>query len=109
MISFCLKASMEMERTKETWTPRPRCVPAHVRQMNVENLGDAYTNIIGQLGGRAATPAERWTGLGSILPTGAMALHSRSTCHCLHPPSFGFVEAAKVPVSPWTAQGGGYE
>jgi hypothetical protein len=78
-------------------------VPAHVRQINVENLGDAYANIISQLGGRAATPAERWTGLGSISPTEAMALHSRSTCHCLRLPSSGFVEAAKVPVSPGTA------
>ena len=31
-----------MERTKEMCTPRPRCVPAHVRQMKVENLGEAF-------------------------------------------------------------------
>lgn len=29
-------------RTKETCTPRPRCVPAQSRQMNVPNLGEAH-------------------------------------------------------------------
>lgn len=31
-----------MDRTKEMCTPRPRCRPAHVRQMKVPNLGEAH-------------------------------------------------------------------
>lgn len=41
-ISAPLKASMVMLRTKEMWTPSPRCRPAHSRQMKVPNLGDAH-------------------------------------------------------------------
>jgi hypothetical protein len=33
---------MEMERTNEMCTPRPRCTPAHDRQMKMPNLGDAH-------------------------------------------------------------------
>src|SRR3569833_501754 len=40
--SLDLKASIEMERTNEMCTPRPRCTPAHDRQMKMPNLGDAH-------------------------------------------------------------------
>jgi hypothetical protein len=33
---------MEMERTKEMWTPRPRWTPAQDRQMKMPNLGEAH-------------------------------------------------------------------
>ena len=31
-----------MLRTKDIWTPRPRCNPAQERQMKVPNLGEAH-------------------------------------------------------------------
>ena len=40
--SPALKASMVMERTNDTCTPRPRCTPEQVRQMKMPNLGDAW-------------------------------------------------------------------
>jgi hypothetical protein len=51
-ISAVLKASMLIERTKEMWTPRPRWVPAQVRQMKVENLGEACCHRRNGLGFR---------------------------------------------------------
>jgi hypothetical protein len=33
---------MEMERTNEMCTPRPRWTPAHDRQMKTPNLGEAH-------------------------------------------------------------------
>lgn len=40
-ISPVLKASMVMERTNEMCTPRPRWVPAQLRQMKIPSLGEA--------------------------------------------------------------------
>jgi hypothetical protein len=37
---------MVMERTKEMWTPRERCVPEHDRQKKMPNLGDALKFLI---------------------------------------------------------------
>jgi hypothetical protein len=31
------------------WTPRPRWMPAQLRQMNVPNFGEAYNNTQGTL------------------------------------------------------------
>jgi hypothetical protein len=33
---------MEMDRTNEMCTPKPLCTPAHDRQINTPNLGDAH-------------------------------------------------------------------
>ena len=78
---------MEMERTKETWTPRPRCVPAHVRQMKVENLGDACGKHISQCDGcdgqrsglecqeKWSYPLRRWrTTIAALIIAGALLL-----------------------------------
>jgi hypothetical protein len=34
-----------MLRTKDMCTPRPRCTPAHDRQMKMPNLGDAHCGL----------------------------------------------------------------
>ena len=49
-----------MERTKEMWTPRPRCRPAQVRQMKVPNLGEAHCGDGAAQSAQVVLPGRFW-------------------------------------------------
>ena len=60
IISFPLNASIVILRTKEMCTPNPRCRPAHVRHMNVPNLGEAHCGDGAPQSQQLALPGRFW-------------------------------------------------
>lgn len=63
---------MDIDRTKETWTPRERWVPAHVRHMNIPNFGDAWEVFVSGRRGK------EWQGI----PIEAKGRRSRHIYRC---------------------------